>query len=240
MNRFQHSRRACETGNQKRETSGAQGDEALCVFESSCQNIRLIPTQMAALDPTEGEGDVDREIRVEKMKRELEELAGGPMITGSLDDVPAGVEEMFLERACEFEKASWDTNLNRLIQLGVEMVPPAELDDTTLSAKLDEVLRSLAAIHCFLHDTNHLSERELYTWLWSDGLREETPDLSQLGGAWHTSPIGSCTDEDTAIFLKYYASNKERRQWKKDFPNDPLPPHCPLPYNRDHNLPHSE
>ena len=103
--------------------------------------------------------------------------------------------------------------------------------------KLDEVIRVLATIRCFFHDTDYLSDRELYTWLWSDGLREETPDIAQLGGAWHTSPIGSWNDDDTAIFLKYYASTKERRRWNKDSPNDPLPPHCRLPYDRDRNLP---
>jgi hypothetical protein len=83
-------------------------------------------------------------------------------------------------------------------------------------------------------------QRRLYTWLWTDGLREETPDLSRLGGAWHTSPSGSCTDQDIATFLKYYASQKERRRWKKDFPNDVLPPRCPLPYDRDRALPRPE
>jgi hypothetical protein len=82
-----------------------------------------------------------------------------------------------------------------------------------------------------------LSDRELYTWLWTDGLREETPDMAQLGGAWHTSPIGSCTEEDIAVHLTYYASKKERRRWKKEFPNDRLPPHRPLPYKRDKNSP---
>jgi hypothetical protein len=187
--------------------------------------------------PHEDKRDVDREIRVEKMKRELEELSGESMISGSFGDVSPELEEIFLERACEFEKAELDTNFNRLVQRGVEMVPPAELDDSNLHAKLREVLCALAAIRCFLYDTDHLSDRELYTWLWSDGLREETPDMAQLGGAWHTSPIGSCTDEDIAVRLTYYANKEERRRWKKEFPNDRLPPHCPLPYNRDKNLP---
>jgi hypothetical protein len=120
------------------------------------------------------------------------------------------------------------------------LIPPAELDDAHLSAKLDEMVRALETIRCFLHDTDHLSDRELYTWLWTDGLREEAPDLSQLGGAWHTSPIGSGNDEDTAVFLKYYASEKERRRWKKEFPNDKLPLRYPLPYDRDRNLPRPE
>ena len=196
---------------------------------------------MSAFDPArEDYSDIDREIRIERMKRELEELSGGQMISGSIGDVPAELEEIFLERACAWERAPYDTNFNRLVQRGVEMIPPAELDDCKLPAKLQEVLCGLAAIGCFLHDTDHVSDRELYTWLWTDGLREETPDLSQLGGAWHTSPIGSGTDEDINIFLKYYASEKERRRWKADFPNDPLPPRCPLPYDRDRSLPRGE
>jgi hypothetical protein len=190
--------------------------------------------------PPEDEVDVDREIRIERMKGELEELSGGSLISGAFGESSLELEEIFLERVCEFEKAELDTNFNRLVERGVKMVPPAELDDSNLRAKLQQVLQTLAEMRCFLHDTDHLSDRELYTWLWSDGLREETPDLSQLGGAWHTSPIGSCNDEDTAVFLKYYASKKERRQWKNDFLNEPLPPHCPLPYDRDRSLPRPE
>jgi len=196
---------------------------------------------MSAFDPGPGdEAEVDREIRIEKMKRELEELSGGAMISGSAVDVPPELEEVFLARACAWERAPYDTNFNRLVQHGVEMIPPAGLDDCKLCMKFQEVLCALAAIRCFLYDTDHLSDRELYTWLWSDGLREETPDLSQLGGAWHMSPICSGVDEDLAIFLKYYASEKERRRWKTDFPNDPLPPRCALPYHRDRSLPRAE
>ena len=187
--------------------------------------------------PHENKGDVDREIRPEKMKRKLQELNSESMISGSFGDLSPELEEIFLERVCEFEKAELDTNFNRLVQRGVEMAPAAELDDSNLHAKLQEVLQTLGQMRCFLHDTDHLSDRELYTWRWTDGLREETPDMAQLGGAWHTSPIGSCTEEDIAVHLTYYANKKERLHWKKEFPNDLLPPHCPLPYNRDKNLP---
>ena len=196
---------------------------------------------MSAFDSRpENEADIDREIRIERMKRELEGLSGGEMISGTVEEVPPELEEVFLERVCAWERASYDTNFNRLVQRGVEMIPPPELDDRKLRVKLQEVLCALAGIACFLYDTDHLSDRELYTWLWSDGLREETPDLSQLGGAWHTSPIGSGTDEDIAVFLKYYASEKERRRWKADFPNDPIPAHCALPCRPDRTLPRRE
>jgi hypothetical protein len=84
---------------------------------------------MSAFYPaSEHEADVDREIRLEKMKRELEELSGGSMISG----LSAEPEEAFLKRICEFEKAPHDTIFNRLVQRGVEMIPPADLDDTNL------------------------------------------------------------------------------------------------------------
>ena len=91
--------------------------------------------------PHENKGDVDREIRLEKMKRELQELNSESMISGSFGDVSPEMEEIFLERVCEFEKAGLDTNFNRLIQRGVEMGPPAELDDSNLHAKLQECCR---------------------------------------------------------------------------------------------------
>ena len=196
---------------------------------------------MSAFDPrAQDEGDVDREIRIERMKRELEDLAGGSMISGAFEQVSPELEEIFLTKVCEMEKAPWDTNFNRLVQHGFEMTPPAELDDASLHAKLHELIRVLATMRCFLENTDHLSERELYEWLLTDGLREETPDLAQLGGAWHMSPIGSCDEQDTRIFLKYYASEKERRGWQEEFPGDELPPHCPLPYDRDRNLPRAQ
>lgn len=171
------------------------------------------------------------------MKRELDDLTGGSMISGNFGEVSLNLEEAFLTRVCEFEKAPYDTNFNRLVQRGIVMTPPTELDDASLHAKLQEVLLVLGTMRCFLEHTDHLTDRELYTWLWADVLREETPDLSQLGGSWHISPIGSCNAEDMAIFLKYYANEKERRNWLEGFPSDALPPHCPLLYNRDRNLP---
>src|SRR4249920_198003 len=86
----------------------------------------------AAGSPHEDKGDVDREIRLEKLKRELEELSSESMISGSFGNVSPELEEIFLERVCEFEKAELDTNFNRLIQRGVEMGLPAELDDSNL------------------------------------------------------------------------------------------------------------
>lgn len=184
------------------------------------------------------EADVDREIRIEKMKCELDEIAGGKMLSGSFGPVSPEIEETFLEQVLAYERAEFDTNFNRLIQRGGALPPAAELDDASLSAKLAEVIRELVELRCFLEDTDHLSDRELYDSLWSSGLREETPDISGMpDGAWHTSPIGGGSDEDTAIWLKYYADEEERQRWHLNFPDDQMPEHESLPFERDRHLP---
>jgi hypothetical protein len=67
------------------------------------------------------EPDVDREIHIEKMKRELDEIAGGKMISGSFGPVPSALEETFLEQVLAYERAELDTNFNRLIQRGIAL-----------------------------------------------------------------------------------------------------------------------
>ena len=184
------------------------------------------------------EADIDREIRIERMKRELDEIVGGEMRSGNLGPVPLRMEEAFLKQVLAYERAEFDTNFNRLVQRGVALPPAAELENAALSAKLEEVIRELSELRCFLHEADHLSDRELYDWLWSSGLREESPDVSDMpNGAWHTSPIGAGNNEDTEIWLKYYATDEERRRWHLDYPTDPMPAQEALPFDRDRHLP---
>jgi hypothetical protein len=184
------------------------------------------------------EAEIDRQIRIEKMKDELDQIAGGEIRSGGFGPIPSAIEEAFLEQALAYERAELDTDFNRLVQRGVAMVPPAELDDSALNAKLWVIIHDLAEMRCFLYDTDHLNDRELYEWLWSTGLREETPDRSGMpDAAWQTSPIGACGDEDTHIWLKYYASEEDRRRWHLDFQNDLMPAREPLPFDRDRHLP---
>lgn len=190
------------------------------------------------LPPADDETDIDREIRIDRMKRQLDAIAEGKMMSGSFGPVPLKMEKAFLEQTLAYERAEFDTNFNRLAQRGVALPPAAELDDAALSAKLAEVIRELGKMRCFLQNADHLSDRELYEWLWSSGLREDSPDTSGIpGAAWHTGPIGAGSDDDTAIWLKHYADDEDRRRWHHDFPDDPIPAHEPLPFDRDRHLP---
>ena len=104
-----------------------------------------------------------------------------------------------------------------------------------------EVIRGLALLGAYLHNTDHLSDRELYEYLWTDALREPAvlqptdPDF-----AYHFDLIGSGSEEDTRLYLKYYADEKERRSWAKEWPEDILPDHEQPPFDRDRQLPTPE
>ena len=182
------------------------------------------------------------EERIEALKRQAEELCGGQMEVGSLDDypaeVPAEVEEAFWKHVVDYEEAPWTTHFQQLENAGVSLPPPDSLKDEELTAKLWEIIQKLALLHVFIEQTDHLSDRELYTHLWTDSLREETKALPlDANSACHIQMLGSGSEEDNLLYLKYYADETSRRHWQEDFPNDPIPRHEDPPYDRDRLLP---
>ena len=59
-----------------------------------------------------------------------------------------------------------------LICRGVDMPPPYALDDEELATHLWQVIEELAKMRIFLKRTDHLTDRQLYTLLWSQTLHE--------------------------------------------------------------------
>jgi hypothetical protein len=179
-----------------------------------------------------------QEKRIEDLKRHAEELCGGQMEVGSLDDCSAEVEEAFWKQLVDYEEAPWTTHFQQLENAGVSLPPPDSLKDEELTAKLWELIQKLALLHVFIEQTDHLSDRELYAHLWANSLREETKALPlAANSAYHIQLLGSGSDEDNLFYLKYYADDAWRRQWHEDFPSDPIPRHEDPPYGRDRLLP---
>ena len=182
------------------------------------------------------------EERIEALKRRAEELSGGQMEVGSLDDypseVPAEVEEGFWKYIVDYEEAPWTTHFQQLENAGVALPAPDSLKDEELTAKLWEIIQKLALMRVFISQTDHLSDREFYTHLWTESLREETKAMPMAANsAYHIELLGSYSEEDMRLFLKYYADDDFRRQWHKDWPKDPIPAHEDPPYDRDRLLP---
>ena len=184
------------------------------------------------------EDETERAKKIAELKRQAEELAGGKMVEGELEECPPEVTEQFWEQVVAYEKAPWTTHFKQLEESGMQLPAPETLDDEQLSNKLGELIQRLALLRVFLEETDHLSDRELYTLLWSDMLREETKAVTlDEDSACHMSPLGGCSEEDIQLYLKYYADEQWRCDWQKQYPEETLPDHEDPPYDRDRFLP---
>ena len=180
----------------------------------------------------------DQEKRIEELRDRAEELCGGHMEAHNLDDCPEEVEEAFWKHVVEYEEAGWTTNFQQLEDAGVSLPRPESLSDEELTAKLWDLIQKLALLHVFIEQTDHLSDRELYTHLWTDSLREETKAMPLAANfICHIQLLSGGSDEDNQLYLKYYADEDWRLRWEKDFPGDPIPAHEDPPYDRDRLLP---
>jgi hypothetical protein len=180
----------------------------------------------------------DRAKRIDDLKRRAEELADGQMESGFSDGCPSELEESFWEQVVKYEEAPWTTNFQQLEEAGMALPPPDSLSDEELTKKLWEVIHGLALLRVFLEETDHLSDRELYTQLWTEYLHEETKAFPMTADTMcHLQMLGSGSEEDNELYLKYYADEDFRSLWQRDFPEDPIPPHQDPPYDRDRLLP---
>ena len=128
-----------------------------------------------------------------------------------------------------------------LAERGMTIPASEALEDGQLEAKLWELIEALASIGIYLGNTDHLSDRELYDFLRNDALVVPTilfPDNPAHGE--HIDPIGGCSNNDIRVYLRYYADEETRAQWREDFPDDEQPPHEDPPYDRDRFLPTHE
>lgn len=183
---------------------------------------------------------VDRDIRIEKLRREIEDVTGTEMITDKAHEVDPKLEETFLENVLAVEEHGFVRPLDVLLKSGFSLPPAAELDDAALTTKLWELINELARRRLFLHSTDHLSDRKLYTWLLTDALKEEMMGFGLPFGNCHLDVLGSGSEEDIILQMRHYADDEERARWLKNFPDFQMPPKEPRPYDRDRLLPKSQ
>lgn len=180
----------------------------------------------------------EREARIESLKRQAEELTGASATPFKSENCSPEIEEQFWEQMVVYEQADDVLPFDLLVKSGISLPPPDDLDDPSLTTKLWEVIHGLSLLGAYLEHTDHLSDRELYVDLWTDLLRQPTvllpdnPDFS-----YHLDLVGSGSEEDNFIYLKYYADEDYRQRWAQQWPQDVMPEHEPLPYDRDRHLP---
>ncbi len=201
-------------------------------FDFAEEKIVLLGETDEEEDPL-GLDEVDHEIRIHRLKQDIEETTGQTFTSLKSPNCPPDLEAAFLENVKRVETEGWIKPFDKLVAKGFALPEPETLTDAALTAKLVELIQTLGKRGFFLHNTNHLSDRELYSYLWHDGLREEI----MPGGAWHLDLIGSGSAEAVQAWLRYYASEEERQKWAKEWPDDKIPPHEEPKYQRDAKLP---
>lgn len=189
----------------------------------------------------DGEENGNGGVRAADFAQDGEETDEGEELTGVSEECPPEVAAQFWLSVAAYEQAPWTTHFQELLDAGVELPAPEPLDDRQLAAKLWEVIGALARMRVFLSQTDHLSDRELYALLWGDILREPVKSLPlDESSAWHIDILSGGGEEDTRLYMKYYADEETRWRWLSDFPDDEMPPHEEPPYERDRYLPRAQ
>ena len=188
--------------------------------------------------PIENKESADRQTHIQDLQRRAEAFVSDELSFFESEKLSQELREQFWEYVVAYEEAERITSFDLLMQGGVALPAPEELDDMQLNAKLWEVIRGLALLRTFLYNTNHLSDRELYEELWHEELLVENPDMPiNENSACHIDLVGSGSEEDSELYLRYYADEEDRNEWAKDWPNDIIPAHETPPYDRDRYLP---
>lgn len=152
--------------------------------------------------------------------------------------LPQEFEDLFLKQMEAFENAPDTIHFAELLKRGVYMPEPEELNDEQLHEKLWEVINELAKMRVFLDNTNHLSDRELYSQLLKNTLQEWTQDLPpELEMNCHIDVCSSGIDDYKDVYYKYYADEEERKSWKNEEPDYEMPEHEDPAFDRDRFLP---
>jgi len=183
---------------------------------------------------------VDQEIRIERLKREIEQATGMPFVGGTSPDCDPNIHEAFLQNVLALETHGYVKPFDVLQQDGLILPPPEQLGDTAVKVKLWELIRVMARHRLYLHCTDHLSDRELYAWLYRDALHEEMMGLGLPFGDCHLDVLGGCSEEDIRLQMRYYASHEARARWAAQFPDFVMPPSERPPFDRDRHLPQSQ
>jgi hypothetical protein len=178
-----------------------------------------------------------QEERIRRMRIEIERLGGTCVVDAAM---PADIEEEFLKHVLEYELAEPISLFKLLEHAGFQINEPHSLGEKELSELLTALIERMATMGAYLANTNHLSDRELYQYLYDEGLREEAVLFPENPNyAYVIDLTGSGSDEDMRIYLKYFADEVFRRQWAQDWPDDPMPDSEPAPFDRDSRLPKS-
>lgn len=172
--------------------------------------------------------EVDQLLLNARLRDELE-----PYLDDSLNflrtrHLPTEAENEFLASMLAWERAPV-LPINQWFNPELALPHPDSLSPANLHALLWDTIHKLYEQRIVLDFTDHLSDRQLYCLVYRDILpsKEKKIDLPRNYLHWDCANTG----DDPEIWLRYYASDAERRAWAAEY-GQSLPAAEDPPYRR--------
>ncbi|HID76722.1 MAG TPA: hypothetical protein EYP56_12090 [Planctomycetaceae bacterium] len=172
--------------------------------------------------------EVSQLLRNAELRDELEPFYDESISLVNVRDLPVAVENEFLASMLAWEMAPV-LPIYRWFDPELRPPRPETLNDHDLHEILWDVIYKLYEKRIVLDFTDHLSDRELYCLIYRDILpaREKKIDNRKTYLHWDCAQAGG----DPEVWLRYYASEEERRAWAETY-RQPLPPQGMPPHKR--------
>ena len=175
-----------------------------------------------------GHDDVEQLLLNARLRDALEPFSDESLQLISARRVPTHIENEFLASMLAWERAP-TLPIAQWFEPELVLPHPSTLDDEQLSVELARVVERLFEKRIVLEYTSHLSDRALYCLIYRDILPSYEKKIELPGNYlyWH------CLDheQDPLTWLRYYATDEERRRWQA-MTGRPLPPVEPPPFPR--------
>ena len=156
-----------------------------------------------------------------------------PFVDESLDlvrmrQMPTASENEFLASMLAWERAPV-LPISHWFTPELNLPSPDSLDDASLHTILWEVIHRLHEKRIVLDFTEHLSDREIYCLMYRDIMPSLEKKIDRPRNYLHWDCLDAANN--TEDWLRFYASEEEREQWKFETSSD-LPPAQARPYPR--------
>lgn len=170
---------------------------------------------------------------MQSLREQMDMVVGKPLSAMSLNDLKQ--EAAFLRSVIQFETNKGPTIAQSLIEHGIPLPDPSSLSEDAVTEKLWEVINGLAQLGHYLSKTDHLSDLDLYQYLWSELLNEKNCVLGEEFGT--IGEYHEVIDTLSIDFYRYYGDELDMLSFYDIHPDSEPPEHEELPFDRDKDLP---
>ncbi len=178
--------------------------------------------------PISPSDDVDQLLRNAQLRDELEPFLDDSISHLNVGELPTSVENEYLASMLAWERAPV-LPICEWFEPTLVLPRPETLTEEQLHDTLWDTIQKLYDKRVVLDFTDHLSDRQLYCVIFRDILPspEKKIDRSDNYLHWDCADAGG----DPEVWLRYYASEEDRRGWIESG-EGPLPPSAPPPFPR--------